>query len=289
MSAADVAQLLDGQKVGRTWLCRCPVPGHGRGRGDRNPSLLVSDGRDGRVWLTCRSGCNSRDVAEVIRDMDSGVFQREGERYDAKDEVDDRAKRSAQAKKIWSRTVRAQGTPVQTYLASRRITVAPPPSLRYRAELWHSGSRACWPAMVAGVQDASGEFCGVHRTYLADGGLGKAPVEQQKMTLGDCSGNAVWLAPAGPVLMVAEGLETGLSAMQKTGFPAWAAMWAGNMAKLILPELVREVIILVDGDPTGRNYASLAARRWIREGRRVRIAPAPEGKDFNDLLVGEAA
>jgi putative DNA primase/helicase len=26
------------------YLCRCPVLGHGRGRGDRHPSLLVQDG-----------------------------------------------------------------------------------------------------------------------------------------------------------------------------------------------------------------------------------------------------
>ena len=48
MSAADVASLLGGSRQGRLWLCPCPVPTHGKGRGDRNPSLLVSDDRDGR-------------------------------------------------------------------------------------------------------------------------------------------------------------------------------------------------------------------------------------------------
>lgn len=28
------------------------------------------------------------------------------------------------------------------------------------------------------------------------------------------------------------------------------------------------------------------ARRWLREGRRVRIARPPQGMDFNDLLEG---
>jgi hypothetical protein len=124
---------------------------------------------------------------------------------------------------------------------------------------------------------------------LARDGNGKAPVESQKMTLGDGSGNAVHLGPAGPVLMAGEGLETCLAAMQATGLPAWAALWAGNLAKLTLPAEVREVIILVDGDPTGRKYARAAARRWINEGRKVRIAHAPEGTDFNDLIMGEVA
>jgi hypothetical protein len=287
MSAADVAHLLGGHKQGRLWLCPCPVPTHGKGRGDRNPSLLVSDRPDGSVRLTCLSGCVSRDVEDMIRDMDAdlGSGQR---RNDPRADIDDKAKRIAGAQKIWNRTLKAQGTLVERYLASRRITIPIPQDVRYIGGLRHSPSKAEWPAMVAAVRDKRGNVVGIHRTYLADDGRGKAPVEQQKMTLGDCSGNAVHLAPAGPTLMVGEGIETCLSAMQETGLPAWAALWAGNIAKLILPPEVREIIILVDGDPTGRKYARLAARRWIREGRRVRIAQAPEGKDFNDLLEGVA-
>jgi phage/plasmid primase-like uncharacterized protein len=288
MSAKDVAHLLGGHKQGRLWLCPCPVPTHGKGRGDRNPSLLVSDDRDGRVRFSCRAGCASRDVAEVIRDMDRGALQREGPRHDPAIEQADKAKKLGWAKQVWNRTVNARGTLVERYLASRRITIAPPPPIRFHSALRHRGSQMCWPTMVAGIQDASGQFRGIHRTYLRDDGGGKAPVDGAKMTLGDCSGNSVHLAPAAPTLMVGEGIETCLSAMQATGLPAWAALSAGNLTKLILPAEAGEVIILVDGDPTGRKYARLAARRWIREGRRVRIAQAPEGKDFNDLLEGVA-
>jgi hypothetical protein len=42
--AADIARALGRRRSGKGYICRCPVPSHGRGRGDRNPSL--SDPRD---------------------------------------------------------------------------------------------------------------------------------------------------------------------------------------------------------------------------------------------------
>jgi putative DNA primase/helicase len=44
------------------------------------------------------------------------------------------------------------------------------------------------------------------------------------------------------------------------------------------------VIVLADGDEPGEAAAQECARRWKREGRRVRIARPPQGMDFNDLL-----
>ena len=48
---------------------------------------------------------------------------------------------------------------------------------------------------------------------------------------------------------------------------------------------LRDVIVLADGDDPGEAAARDCARRWKREGRRVRIARPPQGMDFNDLLV----
>jgi putative DNA primase/helicase len=48
------------------------------------------------------------------------------------------------------------------------------------------------------------------------------------------------------------------------------------------------VIVLADGDEPGEAAAQACARRWNREGRRVRIARPPQGMDFNDLLTGRA-
>jgi putative DNA primase/helicase len=56
------------------------------------------------------------------------------------------------------------------------------------------------------------------------------------------------------------------------------------MRALDLPDTVREVIVLADGDDPGELAARDCAWRWKREGRRVRIARP--GMDFNDLLMG---
>ena len=135
---------------------------------------------------------------------------------------------------------------------------------------------------------ADGTPLAIHRTFLARDGGGKAPVDPQKMMLGPCRGGAVRLADAGDVLMVGEGIETCLAAMQATGNPAWAALSTSGLRTLDLPGDVRDVIVLADGDDPGEAAARDCAWRWKREGRRVRIARPPQGMDFNDLLIGRA-
>jgi hypothetical protein len=129
---------------------------------------------------------------------------------------------------------------------------------------------------------------GVHRTYLDHDGRGKAPVSPNKMMLGPCRGGVVRLAPRSTPLLVGEGIETCLSAMQASGHTAWAALSTSGLKSLELPSYVQDVIILADGDPPGKQAATYAADRWTRQGRRVRIANAPAGSDFNELLIGSA-
>ena len=126
----------------------------------------------------------------------------------------------------------------------------------------------------------------IHRTFLALDGVGKAPVDPQKMMLGPCRGGAVRLGELGDVLLVGEGIETCLAAMTATGLPAWAALSTSGLRALDLPRVVRDVIVLADGDEPGEAAAQDCARRWKSEGRRVRIARPPNGMDFNDLLTG---
>ena len=63
-------------------------------------------------------------------------------------------------------------------------------------------------------------------------------------------------------------------------------------AGLAIPESIEELILLGDGDsePVLTRYAmQRAARRYARDGRVIRIAMAPAGRDFNDVLRGQAA
>jgi len=201
----------------------------------------------------------------------------------------DVARRSEAALAIWHSAKPAQGTPVETYLASRGIDLPPPDSLRFHAGLRYP-SGGIWPAMVALVTDgADGTPLAIHRTFLTADGGGKAPIEAQRMMLGPCRGRVVRLADPGEVLMIGEGIETCLAAVQATGHPAWAALSTSGLRALNLPNDVRDVIVLADGDKAGEAAARDCTFRWHREGRRVRIARPPWGMDFNDLLRGRAA
>jgi putative DNA primase/helicase len=201
----------------------------------------------------------------------------------------DNARRSQKALSVWRDTAPAPGTPVEAYLRSRELRLPKPsPMLRFHGGLKHpSGGR--WPAMVALVTRGSdGAPLAIHRTFLAVDGAEKAPVDPAKMMFGPCRGGAVRLADPSDVLMIGEGIETCLAAMQATGHPAWAALSTSGLRALDLPTEVHNVIVLADGDDAGEAAARDCAWRWMREGRRVRIARPPRGTDFNDMLLGRA-
>jgi phage/plasmid primase-like uncharacterized protein len=144
--------------------------------------------------------------------------------------------------------------------------------------------------MLAAICDTrTGEFRAVHRTFLRPDGAGKAAVDPARASLGPVLGSAVQLQqPSERVpLVVAEGIETALSAAKMIGGAAWSAVSASNLAELSLPPLPAcpVVVIAADLDPPGLRAAHVAGRRWRTEGRSVRIAkPDRPGEDFNDLL-----
>ncbi len=64
------------RKAGSGWLVRCPLPDHGQGRGDRNPSVSVSEGDDGRVLVSCKAGCATEAVVAAWSLSMSDLFER---------------------------------------------------------------------------------------------------------------------------------------------------------------------------------------------------------------------
>lgn len=88
-------------------------------------------------------------------------------------------------------------------------------------------------------------------------------------------------------LIVAEGIETALSASQLAGVPAIATL--GNNMPAVNPPECSEVIIAPDNDDAGRKEAHELAQRLVLEGRTVRIAPPPKpDNDWNDTLRNSA-
>lgn len=63
----QVLQRLEGvREADGGWSARCPVPGHGQGRGDRRPSLSISEDSSGQVALHCHAGCRTEDVVAAL-------------------------------------------------------------------------------------------------------------------------------------------------------------------------------------------------------------------------------
>jgi phage/plasmid primase-like uncharacterized protein len=265
---------------------RIQCPAHD-GR-DFNCSLWP-DQRDGRARFHCFSrGCAERDIAAAI--SGHAITCKPPVYITAAVKELTAAQRIEAALRIWRESRAAAGTLVETYLRTRGITIAIPPSIRFHARLRHPiGSH--WPAMVGAIQNVTGQVVAIHRTWLRYDGRGKADLDPQKAMFGPCAGGAVRFAPAAATLVIAEGIETALSIVQSCPeLAVWAALSTSGMEGLRVPAGVRAVILAADHDASaaGTIAACKAAARLRRIGIKVKIAMPPDaGVDFNDLLLVE--
>jgi hypothetical protein len=73
VTVSDLVALLDArglkpQKNTSGWAAKCPA------HEDRNPSLSVSEGTDGRVLLNCHAGCDFRSIVGALGIKDADLF-----------------------------------------------------------------------------------------------------------------------------------------------------------------------------------------------------------------------
>lgn len=181
-----------------------------------------------------------------------------------------------------------------TYLNARLLWPLPPGySLRAHPLIpyWHEGHElGRFAGLVGIVQDRAGSMVTAHVTYLR-GGNKLAEYEPRKLLspLTGRTGCAVRLAPVGPVLGIAEGLETALSAWVLHDIPTWAALNTSLIAKFDPPDLVNRLVIFADRDAPGLEAAGrLMEALQGRVALELRLPPAP-AKDWNDVLVKHAS
>jgi Toprim domain len=277
--------------LGRVWRGNrmnlpCPVCQPER-RKDQNALSLRNDG--GRLLAFChKSGCSFHDIARAAG-LPPGIMRADADaRHKAGSKrASDDLRREAQAKAIWGEAVPVAGTLAETYLVGRGISCTLPDSLRFHPAGWHAtGNRL--PMLVARVD---GESFAVHRTYLRADGRGKAELDPPKAMLGPCAGGAVRLSDGAGPLVVCEGIETGLSLLSGLlSAPAVvrAALSTSGMRGLILPPVPGRLTIASDGDAAGREAAYALASRAEGLGWRVSLLPAPDGRDWNDILCLKA-
>jgi hypothetical protein len=70
MQAEQIAKSLgNAKRANGQWVASCPVPSHGKGNGDKNPSLSVHIDDEGKPLFHCHGGCTQESVFQTIRDM----------------------------------------------------------------------------------------------------------------------------------------------------------------------------------------------------------------------------
>jgi hypothetical protein len=282
MSAQEIAFALGGRHAQRlpdgSYLTRCPLPSHGKRRGDSNPSLLLRDG-DRCLLLHCFAGCDPLDILDTIRDKGG--------------EVDDkptpaphkRQQHNQLAHLIWNEAIDAHGTPVERYLASRHLVLPPGAEvLRFHPACPFGSIKT--PAMVALVRNIeSNQPQAIHRTALDRTG---------KMSLGPISGGAIKLTPDEDItiaLGIAEGIETALS-MQRLpewlGSPVWSVISAGGISKFPLLAGIETLVVAADNDRAGESATLEVVERW-KERETLVLEADDDGADLNDILQREAS
>ena len=277
LNPQDVTKALNGKWYGSYGIAFCPAH-----HNTRTPALSIGKSQDGRLLLYCHAGCEFTDILAALPEgpmsQDCIGFRHRVAQCEKKSEI---------AHRIWEGSGPICGTLAETYLKSRRLKTLTTSSLRFDPQCLHpEGVRL--PALVAKV-DGGADF-GIHRTFLAADGLRKAGVKPDKMMLGPCSGGAVRLTNRDGPLVVTEGIETALS-LSSGLFPwpmkLWATLSTSGMKALRLPSEPGTLVLAPDGDAPGLDAADQLGNRAYRLGWEVQWYPAPQSKDWNDVLMAK--
>jgi len=295
MSAADVALALAGRRAQQLadgfYLIPCPVPSHGKGRGDRNPSLRIGDGET-RLLVHCFSGCDARDVLDVLRrrGLLNGAPTRSPSsppRSSPAAREDDNLARIKRAREIWHAARDPGGTRVEDYLCSRGLKlddVVAGHVLRFHPRCpWRGEFLSALIAVFRSLDDNA--ITAIHRIRLDQ--PERWPKAERRM-LGVVHRAAVKLdGDVGDALAIGEGVETCMAARVLGIRPTWALGSAGGIERFPVLPNIRTLRILCENDDRANEKAvELCGQRWHAAGRNVRvIRPTDDCKDLNDVLL----
>jgi phage/plasmid primase-like uncharacterized protein len=193
------------------------------------------------------------------------------------------------ARRLFAMSQPIAGTIAETYLRRRGITALHgTDALRFHPRCYYrpddGAPTETWPAMIARVTDLDGHLTGVHRTWLAPDGSGKAPIETQRKAMGDLLGHGVRFGTGTDIQAAGEGIETMLSL--RVALPAMAmvaALSSAHLAALRFPDTLRRLYIVRDDDPAGDVARDALVERAQAAGIEA-IVLSPALGDFNEDL-----
>lgn len=157
-----------------------------------------------------------------------------------------------------------------------------------------------FPALISIIRMPDGRVSSVHRTYIThDGqkafGGDEARKQYQSPSTNPVRGGAIRLdKEVGPILNLAEGLETALAVRALTGQPTWSTLNKELLRMVAIPEQVRLVVIWGDRDLSeGGQEAAIKLMDRIRESGKAAVVMLPpfnipegeKGVDWNDVVA----
>lgn len=278
------------RQMGGAWIGRyraaIPTPGHSA----HDRGTVISIAREFPDGFLVHS-FNGGDDVEIKRQLLSFLGHDEAiTSWGQRDVVETPDVNSKVALRIWERTVPAQKTPVERYLACRGLVLLPDVTdIRFHPNCPFASERH--PAMVCAMRDIfTDEVVAVHRTALQADGSGKAKLasgHSPKMMLGPVANAVVKLSPDADVaagLAISEGIENALTALCAGWGPAWAAGSAGALERFTVLSGIEHLTIFADPEPVGMNAARACARRWQFAGTDVTLARPHGDADWNEAV-----
>lgn len=265
-----------------------------------------------RRWL----GVDNADPAELERERARVADESKRRRANAEHEE---RKRVDRARSTWlNASPHVIHTPVEIYLAERGINLKllerPPAAIRFQPALRHPAlGQETFPCMVTAMHSRKG-LVACHRTYLERDQAGAwrhlghtrrgqdiAGKTIHGKPRGSCirlwrgaSGKPLAEAPDGETVTICEGIEDGLTiVMARPNLRVLVAGSVNYIAEIDLPRQVGTVVLAIDNDPPkgkdGKPHPTVgqiqrAIDAFHSQGREVRIARPPRGKDFNAML-----
>lgn len=273
---------------------RANIPAPGHSRRDRSISLLLSQGR---LIVHGFGGADWRAALRMLREQ--GLIDadgRVGSDGGAPADAPDRSCRVRTARDLWEGAGPiTQASLSLTYLKGRRVLSDPGgiSDLRHHAcapiSVYRKQSTTR-PALAAGVRAPDGSLTAVELTYLDPNGRRAVGLHLSRKTVGLVpAGAAVRLTSAASEMLVAEGVITTLSAIERFNLPGWALMSAANLAAWTPPRGVRRVLIAADRGAVGQGAAECLRRRLSAVGLSARIRlPDLPFEDWNEAVADAA-
>ena len=307
MNAAGIAERLAGKRARRlvdgSYLVPCPVPSHGKGRGDLNPSLQISDGETA-LLVTCHAGCDRPMVLDALRHR--GLMGGVAAAAPSASTGTSARKRQRRAddqlwQQIWKDARHPPGTPVDFHIMRRHLILPPDASDRLR---FHpccpfgkddAGRTIDAPCMVALVRNIiTDQPQAIHRTALDRDGHKVKIGGHDRMALGPIAGGAVKLTGDEAVTIaigIGEGIESALSLQripEWAGSPVWSVLNENGVTNFPVLAGIETLAVAVDHDEAGEKAALTVAARWRAASREVLLFEAVDsGDDMNDVVADE--